>query len=135
MKSLKSGRARTYSRPGSCIEIWRGVCPPPCPIACSTPAVNVSVTAETDNAMYSVSYIAWALKRGFLTAKAARPDVYRAANNILRMALEGRLRLCLCPPDYTLRQGQASCACLSITELLSTYKLWMHTACCIMVSH
>jgi len=48
-----------------------------------------------------VCVTAWALKRGFLTAKAARPDVYRAANNILRMALEGRLCLCLRPPDFT----------------------------------
>ncbi|XP_013410174.1 guanine nucleotide-binding protein-like 1 [Lingula anatina] len=44
---------------------------------------------------------AWAAKRGFLTAKAARNDVYRAANNLLRLALEGRLSLCLRPPGYT----------------------------------
>lgn len=37
---------------------------------------------------------AWAIKRGFRTAKAARPDVYRAANHLLRMALDGRT-LCL----------------------------------------
>ena len=37
---------------------------------------------------------AWAIKRGFKTAKAARPDVYRAANHMLRMALDGRT-LCL----------------------------------------
>ncbi|KAG8199035.1 hypothetical protein JTE90_021048 [Oedothorax gibbosus] len=45
---------------------------------------------------------AWAMKRGFRTAKAARPDVYRAANNILRMALDGR-SLCMAfyPPNYT----------------------------------
>jgi hypothetical protein len=28
----------------------------------------------------------WALQRGYLTAKAARPDAYRAANSILRFA-------------------------------------------------
>jgi len=44
---------------------------------------------------------AWALKRGFLTAKAARPDTFRAANNILRMALDGKLTLCLKPIGYT----------------------------------
>ena len=44
---------------------------------------------------------AWAEKRGFLTARAARPDVYRAANSILRLALEGRLCLCMRPPGYT----------------------------------
>lgn len=45
---------------------------------------------------------AWAIKRGFRTARSARPDVYRAANNILRMALDGR-SLCLAfyPPNYT----------------------------------
>lgn len=45
---------------------------------------------------------AWAYKRGFLTAKAARPDRYRAANNILRMCLAGQhqLVLQLYPPDY-----------------------------------
>lgn len=44
---------------------------------------------------------AWALKKGFLTAKAARPDAYRAANHLLRMALVGRICLCLRPPGYT----------------------------------
>ncbi|XP_065510815.1 guanine nucleotide-binding protein-like 1 [Caloenas nicobarica] len=44
---------------------------------------------------------AWAEKRGYKTARAARNDVYRAANSILRLAAEGRLRLCLRPPGYT----------------------------------
>lgn len=43
----------------------------------------------------------WAQKRGFYTAKAARLDSYRAANNILRMALDGKITLCLYPPGYT----------------------------------
>ncbi|XP_022239198.1 guanine nucleotide-binding protein-like 1 isoform X2 [Limulus polyphemus] len=45
---------------------------------------------------------AWAIKRGFLTKRTARPDVYRAANNILRLSLDGRT-LCLTfyPPGYT----------------------------------
>ncbi|XP_054276390.1 guanine nucleotide-binding protein-like 1 [Macrosteles quadrilineatus] len=42
----------------------------------------------------------WALKRGFRTAKAARLDSYRAANHILRMALDGKIALCLRPPGY-----------------------------------
>lgn len=43
----------------------------------------------------------WAEKRGFLTARTARPDVYRAANHLLRMALDGRT-ICLAfqPPIY-----------------------------------
>lgn len=48
---------------------------------------------------------AWAVRRGFLTAKAARPDVSRAANNILRMALEGQISMCLQPPGFNERQG------------------------------
>ncbi|XP_060582355.1 guanine nucleotide-binding protein-like 1 [Ruditapes philippinarum] len=43
---------------------------------------------------------AWADKRGFLTAKAARLDSYRSANNLLRMALEGRICLCLYPKGF-----------------------------------
>lgn len=41
---------------------------------------------------------AWALKRGFRTARAARLDVYRAANSILRLALDGRIVLTTIPP-------------------------------------
>ena len=43
----------------------------------------------------------WAIKRGFLTAKTGRPDVYRASNYLLRMALDGRT-ICLYfyPKDY-----------------------------------
>lgn len=47
----------------------------------------------------------WALKRGFITSKAARPDVSRAANSILRMALEGQISLCLLPPRYNDNEG------------------------------
>jgi ribosome biogenesis GTPase A len=46
----------------------------------------------------------WAKKRGFLTAKAGRPDLYRAANSLLRMALDGKICLCLRPPNYTERK-------------------------------
>ncbi|XP_034030342.1 guanine nucleotide-binding protein-like 1 [Thalassophryne amazonica] len=44
---------------------------------------------------------AWAEKRGYKTAKAARNDVYRAANSLLRLAIEGRLCMCLRPPGYS----------------------------------
>lgn len=43
---------------------------------------------------------AWAYSRGFLTAKAARPDTNRAANNILRMTLSGQITLTLLPPGF-----------------------------------
>lgn len=48
---------------------------------------------------------AWAEKRGYKTAKAARNDVYRAANSLLRLALDGRLSLCFHPPGYSEQKG------------------------------
>ncbi|OXB52714.1 hypothetical protein ASZ78_011877, partial [Callipepla squamata] len=50
--------------------------------------------------------VAWAEKRGYRTARAARHDVYRAANAILRMAANGTLRLCFRPPGYTAHCGE-----------------------------
>ncbi|KAK9702330.1 50S ribosome-binding GTPase [Popillia japonica] len=46
----------------------------------------------------------WAKKRGYLTAKAARLDSYRAANSLLRMALDGKICLSLMPPNYVTRK-------------------------------
>uniref|UniRef100_A0A8D3ADK3 Guanine nucleotide-binding protein-like 1 n=1 Tax=Scophthalmus maximus TaxID=52904 RepID=A0A8D3ADK3_SCOMX len=43
----------------------------------------------------------WAERRGYKTAKAARHDVYRAANSLLRLAIDGRLCLCLRAPGYS----------------------------------
>ncbi|TPX69536.1 hypothetical protein CcCBS67573_g06818 [Chytriomyces confervae] len=43
---------------------------------------------------------AFAIQRGFLTPKVSRPDVYRAANLLLRMANDGRLLLGFKPPGY-----------------------------------
>lgn len=42
----------------------------------------------------------WAIKRGFMTKRAARPDVARAANHLLRVALEGRIPFYLKPPNF-----------------------------------
>jgi len=50
----------------------------------------------------------WARQRNYMTAKAARPDVYRAANSILRMAVDGRLCMYMRPPGYTAESGQRS---------------------------
>lgn len=72
-------------------------------------------------------FLAWAERRGYKTAKAARNDVYRAANSLLRLAIDGRLCLCLRPPGYSQSKGQNSNPCrfphfvqhLVITYLLS----------------
>lgn len=58
---------------------------------------------------------AWALKRGFLTAKAARPDVSRAANSLLRMALEGQIALGMLPVGYGEQKG-ACLVCLIVKK-------------------
>ncbi|XP_050457625.1 guanine nucleotide-binding protein-like 1 [Cataglyphis hispanica] len=44
----------------------------------------------------------WAIKRDFRTARAARLDTYRAANSLLRMALEGKICLYIYPPNWTI---------------------------------
>ena len=74
----------------------------------------------------SVLFLAWALQRGFLTAKASRPDVYRAANHILRLALDGRINLCLRPPGFTAEKGMSISLLLSIVYLViqsGTYRI------------
>ncbi|KAI9096180.1 P-loop containing nucleoside triphosphate hydrolase protein [Phlyctochytrium arcticum] len=43
---------------------------------------------------------AFALQRGFLTARAARPDVYRAANFVLRMCADGKILLSFKPKGF-----------------------------------
>lgn len=43
----------------------------------------------------------WAAKRNYKTAKAARLDSYRAANSLLRMALEGTICLFIYPPGWS----------------------------------
>ena len=47
----------------------------------------------------------WAAKRNFHTAKAARLDTYRAANNLLRMTLEGKICVYAYPPKWTAEKG------------------------------
>ncbi len=42
---------------------------------------------------------AFAIKRGYYT-KASRPDVYRAANGIIRLANDGRILLSFKPPGF-----------------------------------
>lgn len=53
----------------------------------------------------SLCFSAWAERRGYKTAKAARNDVYRAANSLLRLAIDGRVCLCLRPPGYSCLKG------------------------------
>ncbi|XP_031560357.1 guanine nucleotide-binding protein-like 1 isoform X2 [Actinia tenebrosa] len=43
---------------------------------------------------------AWAEQRGYLTAKAGRNDTYRAANSILRLAVEGKIPFYFYPPGF-----------------------------------
>jgi ribosome biogenesis GTPase A len=43
---------------------------------------------------------AFAIQKGFFTAKGSRPDTYRAANLILRNALDGKILLSWKPPGF-----------------------------------
>ncbi|XP_076663867.1 nucleostemin 4 [Andrena cerasifolii] len=47
---------------------------------------------------------AWASKRNFITARTARLDSYRAANSLLRMALEGKICIYIYPPDWVVNK-------------------------------
>ena len=58
--------------------------------------------------LFSTYSLAFAMKNGFFTAKAARPDVHRAADFLLRMVVSGRLTLCMKPPGYHLSKGMSS---------------------------
>lgn len=64
------------------------------------------VTCLLLNVRFYFTFIAWAERKGYKTAKAARNDVYRAANSLLRLAVDGRLCLCLRPSDYSCLRGK-----------------------------
>lgn len=70
-------------------------------------ALNIHAASETQKDHWTAFDIceAWAIKRGFFTSKAARPDTSRAANNILRMALAGQIAMCFLPLDYNRDEG------------------------------
>jgi len=55
---------------------------------------------ETEWSAYDICE-GWANKKGFFTARAARPDVYRSANHLLRMTLEGKIPFYLTPKGYS----------------------------------
>nr|XP_002128534.1 guanine nucleotide-binding protein-like 1 [Ciona intestinalis] len=76
-------------------------------LASRIPLVDILQLKRVENPRYRDQWTpweiseAWAEKRNYRTAKAARPDVYRAANSILRMAVDGRLCLYMRPPGFT----------------------------------
>ncbi|KAJ3015697.1 Guanine nucleotide-binding-like protein 1 [Thoreauomyces humboldtii] len=57
---------------------------------------------------------AFALQRGFMTARASRPDVYRSANMILRMCADGRILLSSKPEGFG--EGKWNKTIPSVTE-------------------
>ncbi|KAL4131071.1 hypothetical protein QTP88_008422 [Uroleucon formosanum] len=61
----------------------------------------------------------WAIKRGFITARAGRPDTYRAANHLLRMTLSGKICLALRPLGFTSNKKYW----LSSAELKNIWKI------------
>lgn len=81
-----------------------------CPCSCLSCFNSVKVFNDVSylllNVDFYVSFIAWAERKGYKTAKAARNDVYRAANSLLRLAVDGRLCLCLRPSGYSCLRGK-----------------------------
>ena len=62
--------------------------------------LNLSLPAEEQFwSAYTIAQ-AWAEQRGFFTSRTSRPDTFRAANEILRMALEGVICLYFTPANY-----------------------------------
>lgn len=49
----------------------------------------------------------WAAKKNYHTAKAARLDTYRAANSLLRMALDGKICIFAYPPKWSIEKGNS----------------------------
>lgn len=47
----------------------------------------------------------WAAKRKYLTARTARFDCYRAANSLLRMALDGKICIYAYPPGWSIERS------------------------------
>ena len=75
---------------------------------------------ENDRCKWSAFDIceAWAIKRGYTTARTNRPDVYRSANHIMRMTLEGKITLAFIPPDYDKDVWENHPNLVQINELL-----------------
>lgn len=53
-------------------------------------------------------FVAVATVKGFHTARGARTDPYRAANFILRSALEGKQLIYLLPPEFVLKKSESA---------------------------
>lgn len=60
-----------------------------------------SIQSNIILSVFLCNLIAWALKRGFFTPRGARPDVYRAANHLLRLVSDGGIALFFMPPGQS----------------------------------
>ena len=62
----------------------------------------LSLRLDPDEEFWSAYTIcqSWAERRGFFTSRTSRPDPFRAANEILRMALEGVICLYFTPANF-----------------------------------
>jgi len=62
----------------------------------------------------------WAELRRYTTARTSRPDTYRAANQILRMALEGKICLATEPPNFDPKQFENDPNTIFVREVLGS---------------
>ena len=60
----------------------------------------------------------WAELRRFFTTRTSRPDTFRAANEIMRMALEGKLCLAFQPPGYVVADFKSDPETVLVKEVL-----------------
>lgn len=63
--------------------------------------------------------------RGYVTAKAARLDTYRAANSLLRLAVDGRLVLSIKPPGFFETYGGFNFLLADGRVYCSVQRLWL----------
>ncbi|CAA9993145.1 unnamed protein product [Nesidiocoris tenuis] len=77
----------------------------------------------------SVVNTGWALKKGFYTARAARLDTYRAANHLLRMALDGKITLAFAPPGYFANKGEHLKTTLCYHFIISSLNVSVGSGC------
>ncbi|KAG7196906.1 hypothetical protein KM043_000180 [Ampulex compressa] len=114
-KVVSVSRTPGHTKHFQTIFITKSVCLCDCPAQVSEPYTTVKFLAERielakllnirhpdNDDTWSAMDICdgWAAKKNYVTARAARPDSYRAANSLLRMALEGKICIYVYPPHW-----------------------------------
>jgi len=82
--------------------------------------LNIKLDEEEESwSAYSICS-GWAELRKYTTARTSRPDTYRAANQILRMALEGKICLAFEPPHFDQKDFENEPDTIFVREVLGS---------------